>query len=54
MMDWYPIQGESKTLICLTLQKPRISAGSMGHLSRKGFSFSFTMARMSEKNEKGK
>ena len=30
---------ESKTLICLTLQKPEISAGSMGHSARKGFSF---------------
>ena len=39
-MDQCPVQGESKTLIRLTLQKPEISAGSMGHLARKGFSFS--------------
>ena len=32
--------GKSKTLIRLTLQKPEISAGSMGHLARNGFSFS--------------
>ena len=38
-MDKCPVQEESKTLIHLTLQKPEISAGSMGHLTRKGFSF---------------
>ena len=27
--------GESKTLTCLTLQKPTISTGSMGHLAQK-------------------
>ena len=37
-MDQCPIQGESKTLIRLTLEKPEISADSMGHLARKGFS----------------
>ena len=38
-MDQCPIQGKSKTLIRLTLQKPEISAGSMDHLAREGFSF---------------
>ena len=38
-MDQCPIQGESKTLIRLTLQKPEISARSMGHQARKGFGF---------------
>ena len=37
-MDQYPIQGESKTLIRLTLQKTAISTSSMGHLTCKGFS----------------
>ena len=37
-MDQCPVQGESKTLIRLTHQKPEISAGSMGHLARKGLS----------------
>ena len=37
-MDYCPIKGESKTLICLTLQNPEINAGSMGHLVRKRFS----------------
>ena len=31
------MQEESKTLIRATLQKPEISAGSMGHLARKGY-----------------
>ena len=39
-MDQCPIQGESKTHIRLTLQKPEISTNSMGHQARKGFSFS--------------
>ena len=34
-MDQCRIQGESKTLIRLTLQKTEISTGSMGHLARK-------------------
>ena len=38
-MDQCPVQGESKTLILLTLQKPEVSAISMGHLVRKGFSY---------------
>ena len=33
------MQGESKALIRLTLEKPEISTGSMGHLARKIFSF---------------
>ena len=33
-----PVQGELKILICFTLQNQKISAGSMGHLARKGFS----------------
>ena len=37
-MDQCPIQGESKTVIRLTLRKPEINAGSMGHQARKGFS----------------
>ena len=37
-MDQCPIQGESKTLIGLTLQKPEISTGSMGHQALQGFS----------------
>ena len=37
-MDQCPIQWESKTLIRLTRQKPEISAVSMGHQARKGFS----------------
>ena len=37
-MDLCPVQSESKTLICLTLQKPEISPGFMGHLACKGFS----------------
>ena len=36
-MDYCLIQGESKTLIRLTLQKLSLSASSMGHLDRKGF-----------------
>ena len=40
-MDQCPVQGESKTLIRLTLQKLETSAGSMGHLARKGFSLTF-------------
>ena len=46
-MDWCPVQGESKTLIRLTLQNPEISAGSMGHLAHKGFSLStFKLAQL--------
>ena len=37
-MDYYIVLGESKTLIFLILQKLQISAGSMSHLARKGFS----------------
>ena len=37
-MDQCPVQEESKTLICLTLQKLEISAYPVGHLARKGFS----------------
>ena len=43
-MDKCPIHGKSKTLIRLTLQKTNISASSMGHLARKGFSFSLASA----------
>ena len=35
--------GKVKTLIRLTLQKLEISAGSMGHLACKGFSFLATV-----------
>ena len=45
-MDYYPIQGESKTLICLTLQKPKISAGSVGHLALKRFSAFFSFLQL--------
>ena len=38
-MDYCPFQEESKILIRLTVQKPEISAGSMGNMARKGFSF---------------
>ena len=41
-MDQCPVQGESKTLIRLTLQKLEISASSMGHQAHKGFSFNPT------------
>ena len=39
LLKMCPIQGESKTLIRLILQKSERSAGSMGQLARKGFSF---------------
>ena len=42
-MNYCPVQGESKTLIRLTLQKPEISAGSIGHLARKGFSLALAL-----------
>ena len=44
-LDLCPIQGVSKTLISLTLQKPEISTASMGHLARKGFNY-FTLWRL--------
>ena len=50
-MDQYPIQGDSKTLVHLTLQKLEISAGSMGHLVRKGFSF-HNGVKIKKKNKK--
>ena len=40
------IQGKSKTLIRLTLQKREISPRSMGHLDRKGFSYSQRFPRV--------
>ena len=36
-MDLCPIQGESKILIRLTLEKTEISVGFMGYLARKAF-----------------
>ena len=45
-MDQCSVQGESKTLIHLTLQKPEISAGSMGHQARTGFSFKISYSCM--------
>ena len=38
-MDYCPVQGESKTFIRLELQKPEISADSVGHVARKEFSY---------------
>ena len=35
----YSVQGELKTLIDLTLQKPEISTGSINHLARNGLAF---------------
>ena len=47
-MDYCPVQRESKTFILLTMQKPEISAGSMGHLAPKGFTIAeLTKARIS-------
>ena len=45
-MDECPIQGESKILIPLTLQKLELRAGSMAHLARKEFSLARTLAKV--------
>ena len=45
MMDQCPVQGQSKTLFCLTQQKPTgdtVSKGHLGQLACKGFDFSLT------------
>lgn len=41
MLDCCPIKGESKTHICLALQKQEISAVFMGLLACKGLSLAY-------------